>query len=167
MGSTAVPGLDAKPVIDLMAGVRDVRNAGRCIRPLEEIGYSYWAENPNPDRMLFVRFADAGRILRTHNLHVVEVGETSGTAGSCSGITSARTRRRPGNTHVSNMSSPNASATTARRTPKPRRTSSWRRWSVRGLRESRDAERSIRGRETDVSFRAVLSRCIIRSCNVP
>ncbi len=61
VGSTAVPGLDAKPVIDLMAGVRDVRSAVRCIRPLEEIGYSYWAENPNPDRMLFVRFVDAGR----------------------------------------------------------------------------------------------------------
>ena len=74
VGSTAVPGLDAKPVIDLMAGVRDVRSAVRCIRPLEEIGYSYWAENPNPDRMLFVRFADAAHTSRTHNLHVVEVG---------------------------------------------------------------------------------------------
>jgi GrpB-like predicted nucleotidyltransferase (UPF0157 family) len=74
VGSTAVPGLDAKPVIDLMVGVRDIQGARRCIRPLEEIGYSYWAENPNPDRMLFVRFADADRTSRTHNLHVVEVG---------------------------------------------------------------------------------------------
>jgi len=74
VGSTAVLGLDAKPVIDLMVGVRDVRGARRCIRPLEEIGYSYWADNPNSDRMLFVRFADAGRTSRTHNLHVVEVG---------------------------------------------------------------------------------------------
>ena len=72
VGSTAVPGLDAKPVIDLLVGVRDVRNAGHCIRPLEEIGYSYWAENPNPDRMLFVKFA-ADRTSRIHNLHVVEV----------------------------------------------------------------------------------------------
>jgi GrpB-like predicted nucleotidyltransferase (UPF0157 family) len=74
IGSTAVPGLDAKPVIDLMVGVRDIQGARRCIRPLEEIGYSYWAENPNPDRMLFVRFADAGCTSRTHNLHGVEVG---------------------------------------------------------------------------------------------
>lgn len=72
VGSTAVPGLDAKPVIDLMVGVRDVRNADRCIRPLEGIGYSYWTENPNPDRALFVKFVDAGRTSRTHNLHVVE-----------------------------------------------------------------------------------------------
>lgn len=74
VGSTAVPGLDAKPVIDLMVGVRDIRSADRCIRPLEEIGYSYWAENPNLDRMLSVRFADAHRTSRTHNLHVVEAG---------------------------------------------------------------------------------------------
>ena len=74
VGSTAVPGLDAKPVIDLMVGVHDVQSAGSCIRPLEEIGYSYWAENPNPERMLFVRFADADRTSRNHNLHVVEAG---------------------------------------------------------------------------------------------
>lgn len=74
VGSTAVPGLDAKPVIDLMVGVRDGRNADRCIRPLEGIGYSYWAENPNPDRALFVKFVDAVRTSRTRNLHVVEMG---------------------------------------------------------------------------------------------
>lgn len=74
IGSTAVPGLDAKPVVDLMAGVRDVRDADHCIRPLEGIGYSYWAEDPDPHHRLFVRFADAERTSRTHNLHVVETG---------------------------------------------------------------------------------------------
>jgi GrpB-like predicted nucleotidyltransferase (UPF0157 family) len=57
-----------------MVGVRDIQGAGRCIQPLEVIGYSYWAESPNPDRMLFVRFADTDRTSRTHNLHVVEGG---------------------------------------------------------------------------------------------
>ena len=74
VGSTAVPGLDAKPVIDLMVGVRDIRRADHCIRPLEGLGYSYWAENPNPERMLFVKFANVDRTSRTHNLHVVEMG---------------------------------------------------------------------------------------------
>ena len=74
VGSTAVPGLDAKPVIDIMVGVLDIRSAGYCIRPLEEIGYYCWAENPNPERMLFVKFADAGRTSRNYNLHVLEVG---------------------------------------------------------------------------------------------
>src|SRR5215207_9593686 len=41
VGSTAVPGLDAKPVIDVMAGLRSPLDAARCIQPLEKIGYSY------------------------------------------------------------------------------------------------------------------------------
>jgi GrpB-like predicted nucleotidyltransferase (UPF0157 family) len=73
VGSTAVPGLDVRPVFDLTAGVRDVRDADRCIQPLEGIGYSYWAEDPNPHHRLFVRFA-AERTSRTHNLHAVETG---------------------------------------------------------------------------------------------
>lgn len=75
IGGTAVPGLDAKPVIDLMVGMRNIRDADRCIRPLEEVGYSYRAEDPALDHhRLFVRFANPERTRRTHNLHVVEVG---------------------------------------------------------------------------------------------
>jgi GrpB-like predicted nucleotidyltransferase (UPF0157 family) len=75
VGSTAVPGLDAKPVIDLMVGVRNMRDADHCIRLLEEVGYSYWAEDPTLDHhRLFVRFAKPEGTYRTHNLHVVEVG---------------------------------------------------------------------------------------------
>lgn len=102
VGSTAVPGLYAKPVMDVMVGVRDLQSAGSCIRPLEGIGYSYWAENPNPERMLFVRFADADRTSRTHNLHLRRREDTSGAIESSFGSTSARIPRRPGNTHVSN-----------------------------------------------------------------
>ena len=39
IGSTAVPGLDAKPVVDVLAGVRNLGDANRCILPLEEVGY--------------------------------------------------------------------------------------------------------------------------------
>ena len=74
MGSTAVPGLGAKSIIDFMVGVQDIWSAGSCIRSLEEIGYSYWTEHPNLKRMLFVKFTDADRTSRTHNLHVVEAG---------------------------------------------------------------------------------------------
>ncbi len=74
VGSTAVPELDAKPVIDIMVSVQGIRSAGHLIRPLKEIGYSYWAENPNPERMLFVKFADADRTSRNYNLHVMEAG---------------------------------------------------------------------------------------------
>jgi GrpB-like predicted nucleotidyltransferase (UPF0157 family) len=75
IGSTAVPGLDAKPVIDLLVGIRNIRDADHCVRPLESIGYSFWAEDPNIDHhRLFVRFVDAGMTSRTHNLHMVETG---------------------------------------------------------------------------------------------
>jgi GrpB-like predicted nucleotidyltransferase (UPF0157 family) len=75
VGSTAVLGLDAKPVIDLMVGLCNIRDAEHCIRPLERIGYSCSADDPELDRhRLFVRFANLERTSRTHNLHIVEAG---------------------------------------------------------------------------------------------
>jgi GrpB-like predicted nucleotidyltransferase (UPF0157 family) len=43
VGSTAVPGLAAKPIIDIMAGVRNFDEASAAIPLLErEHGYCYW-----------------------------------------------------------------------------------------------------------------------------
>ena len=74
VGSTAVPGLAAKPVVDLMAGLRFMTDVERCVGPLVEPGYSYWAEGAEPHHRLFVRFVDETMTARTHNLHLVEVG---------------------------------------------------------------------------------------------
>lgn len=41
VGSTAVPGLDAKPVIDILVGVSDLPSSRACIEPLRRIGYLY------------------------------------------------------------------------------------------------------------------------------
>lgn len=51
-GSTAVPGLDAKPVIDMMAAVKDINACGEYIRKLATIGYVYYPEieAQTPDR---------------------------------------------------------------------------------------------------------------------
>ena len=38
-GSTAVPGLAAKPIIDLQASVRRLAEA-RCVEPLQTLGYT-------------------------------------------------------------------------------------------------------------------------------
>ena len=54
VGSTAVPGLDAKPVIDLLAGVRSLADAIRCVQPLERIGYEHRGEAGVPGR-IFLR----------------------------------------------------------------------------------------------------------------
>jgi GrpB-like predicted nucleotidyltransferase (UPF0157 family) len=45
MGSTAVPGLPSKPIIDLLVGIPSLEEAKkRCIGPIEELGYIYIPE---------------------------------------------------------------------------------------------------------------------------
>ncbi len=39
IGGTAVPGLGAKPIIDIMIGIEGLSDAEKCITLLEEIGY--------------------------------------------------------------------------------------------------------------------------------
>jgi GrpB-like predicted nucleotidyltransferase (UPF0157 family) len=67
VGSTAVPGLDAKPIIDVLIGVADLESSRACFEPLAALGYLYapylseemhWFCKPDPRR-------------RTHHLHLV------------------------------------------------------------------------------------------------
>jgi GrpB-like predicted nucleotidyltransferase (UPF0157 family) len=69
VGSTAVPGLEAKPIIDILAGVPDLATGRDCFQPLAGLGYLYapylteemhWFCKPDPAR-------------RTHHLHLVPV----------------------------------------------------------------------------------------------
>jgi GrpB-like predicted nucleotidyltransferase (UPF0157 family) len=69
VGSTAICGLSAKPIIDIAAAVPETANAERCVRPLENVGYQYRGENGIAGRYYFVK-GDP----RTHHLHMVEVG---------------------------------------------------------------------------------------------
>ena len=75
IGSTAVPGLDAKPVIDVMAGLGSMSDADRCVEPLINLGYSYWEDGVEPHHRLFAKFVDDEWTARTHNLHLVEAGD--------------------------------------------------------------------------------------------
>ena len=72
-GSTAVPGLPAKPIIDLLVGVRSLPEArARAIPALESLGYAYWADDPAPDRLFFVKgLPPYGP--RTHHVHLVDL----------------------------------------------------------------------------------------------
>ena len=45
VGSTAIPGLPAKPVIDLMVVLADLERAPRCLPVLGRLGYEYRGEN--------------------------------------------------------------------------------------------------------------------------
>ena len=71
VGSTAVPGLGGKPIIDIMPWVRSLADAERCIEPLEGIGYEYVPEYNDllPERRYFHKGPPQGR---THHLHMVE-----------------------------------------------------------------------------------------------
>ncbi len=72
VGSTAVPGLAAKPIIDLLVGVRSLPEARSCcIPPLQALDYRYMAEYEAwlPGGMLF-RKGPPGPW--THHVHLME-----------------------------------------------------------------------------------------------
>jgi GrpB-like predicted nucleotidyltransferase (UPF0157 family) len=66
VGSTAVPGLAAKPIVDILVGVDDLESSTDCFDPLARLDYLYapylaeemhWFCKPDPAR-------------RTHHLHL-------------------------------------------------------------------------------------------------
>ena len=72
VGSTAVPGLAAKPIIDLMVGVRGLTEARSCcVEPLQALGYTYLPEYESwlPGE-LFFRKGIPGPW--THHVHMME-----------------------------------------------------------------------------------------------
>jgi GrpB-like predicted nucleotidyltransferase (UPF0157 family) len=74
VGSTAVPGLAAKPIIDIMPGLRSLGDAPPLIPLLEDIGYQYVPEfeQPNaagggmPFRRYFRKDVDGERAFHLH-----------------------------------------------------------------------------------------------------
>ncbi|MET8836182.1 GrpB family protein [Micromonospora sp. NPDC004540] len=78
VGSTAVPGLAAKPVIDILAAVRDFGGIPEVVARLESIGYAYTPESESeaddPSRRVFRKGPQDLARLRTHHLHVTEHG---------------------------------------------------------------------------------------------
>ena len=70
IGSTAVPGLGAKPTLDLMVGLRSMDDGERC-QSLEAQGYEALGEFGIPGRLYFRK---PRRPPRTHHVHVVRHG---------------------------------------------------------------------------------------------
>lgn len=77
IGSTAVPGLAAKPVVDVLVGVDDLALVREVVAPsLEARGYDYFwrptfGDSEGPFYAWFIRRDATGR--RTHHIHVVEM----------------------------------------------------------------------------------------------
>lgn len=70
IGSTSVPGLAAKPVIDVLLGADSLAQIESKIEPLAACGYSYVSkqEREIPSRRYFVK----AEVLRVH-VHAVEI----------------------------------------------------------------------------------------------
>jgi GrpB-like predicted nucleotidyltransferase (UPF0157 family) len=69
-GSTAIPNLPAKPIIDIFLILDDTSVWPRLLAPLSSLGYIYWAENPRTDRMFFVKGMPPFGRRRSHHVHV-------------------------------------------------------------------------------------------------
>ena len=74
IGSTAVQGLSAKPIIDIAIEMADLGNAHRCIAPLTRLNYVYRGTDILPDRHYFSK--GEPRIFQIHlhqtgNLHLM------------------------------------------------------------------------------------------------
>jgi GrpB-like predicted nucleotidyltransferase (UPF0157 family) len=70
IGSTAVPGLAAKPVIDIMAGVRTLEESRPAIDALAALEYLHFPYKPD----VMHWFCKPSPQHRTHHLHLVPIG---------------------------------------------------------------------------------------------
>ncbi len=73
VGSTAIPGMIAKPIIDIQIAVDSLE----IIKPiaieiLQSLDYQYWQDNPDPERLFFVKGMPPLGEKRTHHVHIVE-----------------------------------------------------------------------------------------------
>ena len=72
-GSTSIPDLPAKPIIDILIAVRSLTDAqASFVEALRTLDYVYWADNPKQDRMFFVKGMPPFGSRRSHHVHVTE-----------------------------------------------------------------------------------------------
>ncbi len=73
VGSTAISGLSAKPILDIQIAVQSLENMKLMAVPiLQKCGYEYWDNNPDPKRMFFVKGMPPYGEKRTHHIHLFE-----------------------------------------------------------------------------------------------
>jgi GrpB-like predicted nucleotidyltransferase (UPF0157 family) len=68
VGSTAICGIVAKPILDVMVGIPTFEDGEKCVAALDKLGYEYKGQNGVPGRHFFGKGAP-----RTHHLHMVAV----------------------------------------------------------------------------------------------
>ncbi len=70
IGSTAIPGIKAKPVIDILVEAKDIEGVDQYNHKMKEFGYEAMGEYGIPKRRFFRR----GGNKRTHHVHIFQVG---------------------------------------------------------------------------------------------
>jgi len=68
IGSTAIPNIMAKPILDIMAGLQQISDITACLAPLAALGYVYHGEQEVPGWHFFTK---AQGDLKTHHVHIV------------------------------------------------------------------------------------------------
>lgn len=68
IGSTAIPGISAKPIIDMALGLSTLSDARKLIKPLTDLRYTWRKTAGSSRRWLFVKGPEEQR---THYLHVM------------------------------------------------------------------------------------------------
>ena len=68
VGSTSVPGLSAKPIVDVLVGLRELELSDDEVEAMRSLGYEYLGEYGLPGRLFFRKEP------RTHHVHVVAHG---------------------------------------------------------------------------------------------
>ena len=71
-GSTSVPGLEAKPIIDIMLVVKDISLVDEYNHQFQAFGYEGKGENGISGRRYFQKGGDN----RTHHLHIYQIGSS-------------------------------------------------------------------------------------------
>lgn len=71
VGSTSVPGLSAKPILDVLIGVEDLAASLECVPALAGLGFEYGPEDDIEERHYFRGHRGS---LRTHHLSLAEEG---------------------------------------------------------------------------------------------
>ena len=72
IGSTAIPGMPAKPIIDIMVAVVSHTGAAELIPVVESLGYEYKPHDTIPERIFFAK--ERSPEYRTHHLNLTALG---------------------------------------------------------------------------------------------
>ncbi|MGF1517875.1 MAG: GrpB family protein [Nodosilinea sp.] len=74
IGSTSIPNIYAKPVIDMLVEVTDIDQVDACDGAMVALGYTAMGEYGLPGRRYFRKDNDEG--VRTHHVHTFQLGSS-------------------------------------------------------------------------------------------